>query len=187
MACETLTAASTRNVNNTAKESHWKTTRNRGETFCLFFIIAIVLRVRLGSGRPPGPHAGVVVGVNCLADDIELTMKAITKANKRAIGEIIRKYCKTLWAVSKMSEGSVISDDTSESDATIAPATDSLSYPVQVVVVAQRSVQFHVTQPTLINPRLWVTLGSDSRGLRTDGAKMSVSTSCDRRLRLVLE
>lgn len=136
----------------------------------MFFIIAIVLRVRLGSGRPPGPHAGVVVGVNCLADDIELTMKAITKANKRAIGAIIRKYCRTLWAVSKMSEGSVISDDTSESDAAIAPAT-CLSYPVQVVVVAQRSMQFHVTQSTLINPRLWVTLGSDSRGLRTDTAK----------------
>lgn len=83
-------------------------------------MIAIVLRVRLGSGRPPGPHAGVVAGVNCLADDIELTTKAITKANKRAIGDIIRKYCETLWAVSIMSEGSAISDDTSESGPAIA-------------------------------------------------------------------
>lgn len=127
MACETLTAASTRNVNNTANESHWKTTRNRGETFRLSFITAIVLRVRLGSGRPPGPHAGVVTGVNCLADDIEPTIKAITKANKRVIGEIIRKYCKTLWAVSKMSEGSVISDDISESGSAIAQDLSFLS------------------------------------------------------------
>jgi hypothetical protein len=93
----------------------------------------------------------VVVGVNCLADDIELTMKAITKASKRAIGAITRKYCKRLWAVSKMSEGSVISDDTSESGAAIAFAT-CLSYPVQVTVVVQRSAQFHVTQPTLDCP-----------------------------------